>query len=154
MGRMAPRERFELPWRRPPVVRSEISFFRDHRLTGLDYLGVGYGRIVITYKSFPSSWAPGFFGIGPGCAARRDRQGREMMKSAIVFRLAMRITVETRGRTDSVEMPDGASPMDVLASLTLLPDAHIVLRGGVPIPIDERLSDGDSLRLIRVASGG
>lgn len=49
---MAPRERFELPWRRPPVVRSEISFFRDHRLTGLDYLGVGYGRTPTSYKPF------------------------------------------------------------------------------------------------------
>jgi hypothetical protein len=28
--------------------------FRDHRLTGLDYLGLGLGRIVTGYKSFPN----------------------------------------------------------------------------------------------------
>ncbi len=49
---MAPRERFELPRRRPPVVRSEISFFRDHRLTGLDYLGVTHGETSDGYKHF------------------------------------------------------------------------------------------------------
>ena len=49
---MAPRERFELPWQGLPVVRSEISFFRDHRLTGLDYLGVGYGKTPTSYKPF------------------------------------------------------------------------------------------------------
>jgi sulfur carrier protein ThiS len=78
----------------------------------------------------------------------------ETMKSTSAFRFLMRINVEGRGGAERIEVPDGSSPMDVLAALSLLPDAHIILRDGIPIPIDERLSDGDSLRLIKVASGG
>jgi len=65
----------------------------------------------------------------------------------------MKITIEREGREEIV-LPDGASPLDVLARFSLLPDAHIVLREGVPIPVDEKLRDGDALKIIRVASGG
>jgi len=66
----------------------------------------------------------------------------------------MKIVISRRGGRDEVDVPENASPMDVLKELGLLPDAHIVLRDGVPIPIDERLNDGDVLKVIVVASGG
>lgn len=65
----------------------------------------------------------------------------------------MKITVEREGREEIV-LPDGASPLDVLVRFSLLPDAHIVLREGVPIPVDEELREGDALKIIKVASGG
>ncbi|MBI0583179.1 MAG: MoaD/ThiS family protein [Methanomassiliicoccus sp.] len=66
----------------------------------------------------------------------------------------MRITVVRDKKEEEVDMNDGATAMDVLAALDLLPDAHIVLRGSVPIPIDGVLEVGDRIRIIRVASGG
>ena len=41
-GRMAPRGRFELP-------RRDASGFRDHRLTGLDYLGLTPDSHTVIY---------------------------------------------------------------------------------------------------------
>jgi sulfur carrier protein ThiS len=85
---------------------------------------------------------------------RQKRQSRQTMKSPRAVRGAMKIIVTRGSDRDEVEVPDNASSMDVLARLCLLPDAHIVLREGVPIPIDEGLSEGDVLRVIKVASGG
>jgi sulfur carrier protein ThiS len=66
----------------------------------------------------------------------------------------VKVKVAVGGRKEEIEVPDGASPLDLLARLCLLPDAHLVLREGIPIPIDERLNDGDSLKIVKVASGG
>jgi sulfur carrier protein ThiS len=66
----------------------------------------------------------------------------------------MKIIVDRNGGREEVEMPESASPIDLLDRLCLLPDAHIVLRAGVPIPIDEQLADGDTLKIVKVASGG
>ncbi len=53
-----------------------------------------------------------------------------------------------------VEVSDTSTPQDVLDALRLLPDAHIVIRGRMPIPIDEPLIDGETINIIKVASGG
>lgn len=66
----------------------------------------------------------------------------------------MKISVVLGGSKEELEVPENASSMDLLARLCLLPDAHLVLREGMPIPVDERLNDGDSLKIIKVASGG
>jgi len=76
------------------------------------------------------------------------------MKSPFSIQEAMRIKVEAGGSREELEMPENASSMDLLARLGLLPDAHLVLRDGTPIPIDERLNDEDRLKVIKVASGG
>ncbi|MFA5313091.1 MAG: hypothetical protein WC375_07250 [Methanomassiliicoccales archaeon] len=54
----------------------------------------------------------------------------------------------------SLEMPSGSCVEDVLRSMGLYPDAHIVLRGRVPVPITEKLKDQEELKIIKVASGG
>jgi sulfur carrier protein ThiS len=78
----------------------------------------------------------------------------QTLKSPGLLPVPMRIIAETRSGREGLEMPEGASPMEVLARLCLLPDAHIVLRSGVPVPIDEVLADGDVLKVVKVASGG
>ena len=45
-------------------------------------------------------------------------------------------------------------PASVRAALDLAPDAHLLVRGDVPIPIDEPLEDGETIRVIAVVSGG
>jgi sulfur carrier protein ThiS len=42
----------------------------------------------------------------------------------------------------------------LLESLGRYPDGHIVVLDNVPVPLTEHLSDGDNVKIIRVASGG
>ena len=53
-----------------------------------------------------------------------------------------------------VEVTHGAICLDILEKLDLSPDAHIVAREGDPIPIDEKLKDGEKIEIIKVVSGG
>ncbi len=68
----------------------------------------------------------------------------------------MRVTVELHParETRTVDLPDGASGYDLIRSLQFAPDAHLLVRGDIPIPIDEPLHDGERLRVISVVSGG
>lgn len=61
--------------------------------------------------------------------------------------------VPTGGR-EQRELPQGSSAADLVRRLGLPTAACLVLRGGVPIPIDEPLADGDELEVVYVASGG
>jgi sulfur carrier protein len=66
----------------------------------------------------------------------------------------MIIRVQMGSGGKAMDVVEGSTPQDVLRELKLLPDAHIVIRGREPIPIDEQLSDGQSIRIVKVASGG
>ncbi len=58
-------------------------------------------------------------------------------------------------RTEAtVALEPGATGGDLLRALRLPPDAHLLVRGDVPIPIDEPLHDGERIRVIGVVSGG
>ena len=68
----------------------------------------------------------------------------------------MRVTVELvqARRTEPLELPSGATGLELLAQLRLHPDAHLVIRGDRPIPVDEPLVDGEHLRILSAISGG
>ena len=66
----------------------------------------------------------------------------------------MRITVVQGKEVRAMDVPEGSSPLDIIRQLALSPDAFLVLRGRTPIPLDEVLTEGDSVRFIKVASGG
>lgn len=68
----------------------------------------------------------------------------------------MRVTADVvqARRTESVDLPAAATGMDLLKRLGLAPDAHLLLRGETPIPVDERLADGELIRILVVVSGG
>ncbi|OPY34677.1 MAG: hypothetical protein A4E32_00151 [Methanomassiliicoccales archaeon PtaU1.Bin124] len=53
-----------------------------------------------------------------------------------------------------VQLEEGATVERLLAEMNLFPDAHIVLRGKVPVPLSEPIHDKEEVRIIRVASGG
>ncbi len=59
-----------------------------------------------------------------------------------------------RHRVEEVELGSGATGMDLLKRLDLSPDAHLLLRGDLPIPVDEPLKDGEVVRILAVISGG
>ena len=58
------------------------------------------------------------------------------------------------GAQRDVDLPSPARGLDLLGALGLAPDAHLLVRGDVPIPEDEELRDGDRIRVIAVVSGG
>ncbi len=71
-------------------------------------------------------------------------------------RTAMRVTVERLQlhRTEDVDLSTGATGLDLFDRLGLAPDAHLLVRGDMPIPLDEPLQEGDALLVISVVSGG
>ncbi len=68
----------------------------------------------------------------------------------------MRITVELlpAKQEKMVQLSGRATGLELVQALGLAPDAHILVRGDVPIPIDEPLVEGERLRIISVVSGG
>jgi sulfur carrier protein ThiS len=64
------------------------------------------------------------------------------------------VTVEHRGSATVVKLPQGSKVSDVLEQMKLYADAHIVVRGKTPVPINAEVVDGDRLKVLRVASGG
>lgn len=64
------------------------------------------------------------------------------------------VTVEVTGDSKKKSLKNGSTAAILLDELNLLPDAHIVVKDGKPIPITQVLKDGDRIRIIRVASGG
>lgn len=68
-----------------------------------------------------------------------------MRVTAVLYPAKQERTVDLEGR---------ATGLDLIKALALSPDAHILVRGDVPIPIDELLTDGERVRIISVVSGG
>ena len=69
----------------------------------------------------------------------------------------MKVTVHllpTRKTKKVVVLPKGASAQDAIREMGLYPDGWIPVRGDRPIPLDEKLSEGDEIKLISVVSGG
>lgn len=49
---------------------------------------------------------------------------------------------------------DAVTALDLLEALDVTPDTVLIVRSGVPIPLDARLSDGESVRIVHTVSGG
>lgn len=64
--------------------------------------------------------------------------------------MACRITVS--GKTK--EVPAGTRIMDAAREAGVVPDAYLFLVDGRPVPMDTPMEDGQSVRAIKVASGG
>lgn len=68
----------------------------------------------------------------------------------------MKVTVRfyPSKETREVELEEGGTGMSLIENLSLNPDSYILARSGKPIPIDEELTEGETLTLISVVSGG
>ena len=53
-----------------------------------------------------------------------------------------------------VELSGGATGVELLRTLDLHLDAHMLVRKDAPLPIDEGLKDGDKIKILTVTSGG
>ena len=68
--------------------------------------------------------------------------------------MLVKARIVPRGREEEHELPEGARATDLVRQLGLPTAACLVMRNGVPIPIDEPLAEGDALEIVYVASGG
>ena len=71
--------------------------------------------------------------------------------------VAMKVKVRLlpgKKRARTLELSARATVEDAIRSLGLFPDGWIAVRGETPVPLDERLRDGDDLKLISAVSGG
>lgn len=67
----------------------------------------------------------------------------------------MRINVELKGSPSRlVTVAPKARVIDVMRTLEVFPDLYVAVKNGHVVASDEPLSDGDSLKLLAVASGG
>ncbi len=57
-------------------------------------------------------------------------------------------------KTEEVDLAEGATGMDLLRRLGLSPDAHLLIRGETPIPVDAPLTEGERVIILSVVSGG
>ncbi len=64
------------------------------------------------------------------------------------------VSVDTSDGQRTIKVPAGSIAEDVIRALGLNVSAQIVLRGKIPIPVDEPVVDGDQLRIIETFSGG
>jgi sulfur carrier protein ThiS len=67
-----------------------------------------------------------------------------------------KITVKVgyKSNNKSVEVDEGSNIEDLLRSLHLFVDAHIVTSSSRPLPLTHQLHEGEELVIIQVASGG
>ena len=56
--------------------------------------------------------------------------------------------------TDVIDVERGSSMYEVLKKFNMKPDNIIILRDNTPVPVDDRVCEGDHLAIIKVSSGG
>lgn len=68
----------------------------------------------------------------------------------------MIVTVElfSARRVETLEIPANSTGLGLLKALSLAPDAHLLVRGDTPLPLDGVLLDGETLTILSVVSGG
>ncbi|MEJ2775293.1 MoaD/ThiS family protein [Sulfolobaceae archaeon RB850M] len=68
----------------------------------------------------------------------------------------MKVTVELvrENKRVEIELPENATVRDLLKRIGYRVQGSVVVKDGLPIVEDEKLSDGDVLKVFLVASGG
>ena len=77
-----------------------------------------------------------------------------MSDTGVQGRLVVEIEFFPSEERKTVELNWGATGIELLGALGKHLDSHILTKKGIPIPIDQRLEDGDRIRILSVASGG
>lgn len=66
----------------------------------------------------------------------------------------MRIEIKTPEKTENVELNSGANIRDAILSIKANPEIYLVKKGTKLALEIEELTDGDSIELIKIVSGG
>jgi len=68
--------------------------------------------------------------------------------------MKIKVKIFPENSTKEIDVKPGSKVYDLLKKIQLKPDALIVLKENMPIPVDELLSEDQELRILQVASGG
>lgn len=68
--------------------------------------------------------------------------------------MIVKVELFSARRVETVELPTNSTGLALLKAMALAPDAHLVVRGDAPLPLDEPLTDGETLTVLSVVSGG
>ena len=68
--------------------------------------------------------------------------------------MLFRVRTLPEGEDHRVELEDGATGFELMEILDRNPEAHLLLRGRVPIPMDAPLDDGEEFAVVAIVSGG
>jgi sulfur carrier protein ThiS len=66
----------------------------------------------------------------------------------------LKLHVSFKGEVRMIEVDEGSNVEDLLRTLRLYVDAHIVMSLNRPLPLTNLLHDEQELKIIQVASGG
>jgi sulfur carrier protein ThiS len=66
----------------------------------------------------------------------------------------MLVNVIENGKELSYELSEGSTILDLLRLIDKYPDSYIAMKDSTPVPMTERLSEGQIIKLVKVASGG
>jgi len=64
------------------------------------------------------------------------------------------ITISRTRETEDIQLNQGSTVNDLLKKINLKPDTLIVMHKNTPVPIDDVLTDGQTLTILQVSSGG
>ena len=67
-------------------------------------------------------------------------------------RTSMVCKITVSGKT--TEVPAGTAVMDAAKEAGIVPDAYLFLIDGKPVPMDTPIADGQTVKAMKVASGG
>ncbi len=64
------------------------------------------------------------------------------------------VKLSRNNETKNIQLEKGSKAKDVLKKINLKPDTVIIMIDNKPIPIDEKIADGQELTVLQVSSGG
>ena len=64
------------------------------------------------------------------------------------------ITISRTREIEDIQLNKGSTVNDLLKKINLKPDTLIVMSNNTPVPIDDVLTDGQTLTILQVSSGG
>ena len=68
--------------------------------------------------------------------------------------MKIKIKLSRTNETKKLTTEEGTTINDVLKKIDLKPDTVIVMEKDKPLPIDDKIKDGQELTIIQVSSGG
>ena len=72
----------------------------------------------------------------------------------VSIQVKIKIKLSRTNETKEIELQTGSTVNDVLKKINLKPDTVIVVNNDKPVPVDDKVEDGQDFTIIQVSSGG
>ena len=68
--------------------------------------------------------------------------------------MKIKIKLSRTNENKEIELQTGSTVNDVLKKINLKPDTVIVMSNDKPVPVDDKVEDGQDFTIMQVSSGG